>query len=152
MGAEQAGDVGADDLMAGGRSRKTHGGAQSRGAETAGTFGEAVEICVGAAKTQQAERVRPRTSQGQEQEVDTGPPRTPAEQEPGGSLCSEPSRTRPGTGAGSGGSPSTSPSWTGTKCEGGSAWDPSGTGPGTGSGCGGRSFMNPCGTGPGTGL
>ncbi|MEQ2289903.1 hypothetical protein AMECASPLE_037985 [Ameca splendens] len=82
-GDQQAGDVGADDLTAGGGNRRTHVGAQRRGAETAGTFGKAVEICGGAAETQQAEKVCPRTPQGQEQEVETGPPRTPPEREPG---------------------------------------------------------------------
>ncbi|MEQ2224940.1 hypothetical protein ILYODFUR_012497 [Ilyodon furcidens] len=81
VGAEQAGDVGADDLTAGGGTRRTHGGTQRRGAETAGTCGEAVEICGIAAETQQAERMRPHNPQGQE--VETGPPRTPPEREPG---------------------------------------------------------------------
>ncbi|KAK5615256.1 hypothetical protein CRENBAI_003823 [Crenichthys baileyi] len=54
-GDQHAGDVVADDLTAGGGTGRTHGGAQRRGAETAGTFGEAVEICGG---TQQVERVQ----------------------------------------------------------------------------------------------
>ncbi|KAK5618429.1 hypothetical protein CRENBAI_018463 [Crenichthys baileyi] len=83
VGAEQAGDEGADDLTAGSGTRRTHGGAQRHGAKTAGTFVEAVEICGGAAETQQAERVRPRTPQGQEQEVETGPSLTPPVREPG---------------------------------------------------------------------
>ncbi|MED6271251.1 Amyloid-beta A4 precursor protein-binding A member 1, partial [Characodon lateralis] len=65
-GDQQAGDVGADDVTAGGGTRTTHGGAQRHGeetagtqaigAETAGTFGEAVEICGGSAEAQHAER------------------------------------------------------------------------------------------------
>ncbi|KAK5599118.1 hypothetical protein CRENBAI_025845 [Crenichthys baileyi] len=78
VGAEQAGDLGADHLTAGSGTRRTHGGAKRRGAETAGTFGKAMEI-----ETKQAERVRLRTPQRQEQEVETGSPRTPPEREPG---------------------------------------------------------------------
>ncbi|KAK5614015.1 hypothetical protein CRENBAI_012724 [Crenichthys baileyi] len=93
VGAADAGDVGTDDLTAGGGTRRTHGGAQrcgaeitstqARGVETAGTFGEALKICGRAAEAQRAKRLRPHTPQGQEQEVETGPPQTNPEREPG---------------------------------------------------------------------
>ncbi|MEQ2242712.1 hypothetical protein ILYODFUR_038874 [Ilyodon furcidens] len=81
---QTAGDVGADDLTAGSGTRRIHGGAQRHGVETNGTqasgaktartFGEAVEICGGAPAAQHEERVRPRTPQGQEKEVETCAP------------------------------------------------------------------------------
>ncbi|KAK5608925.1 hypothetical protein CRENBAI_018074 [Crenichthys baileyi] len=121
-GNQQAGDVGADNLTASGGTRRTHGGARRRGveiagtqpsgAETAGTFGEAMELCSGEGASSHPSG----TGTGSGDSLFTNSSGMGTRN--GGSLSSEPSRTGPGTGAGSGGSPSTSPSRTGTECEG----------------------------------
>ncbi|KAK5616685.1 hypothetical protein CRENBAI_000517 [Crenichthys baileyi] len=94
-------------------------------AKTAGTFGEAVGICGGAAE-EHAKRVRLRSPQGQEKEVETGSPTNSSgtrTRDGGISSPGPPERNREQEQRVGAVHPQT-PMDKGTKCEGSSAWAP----------------------------
>ncbi|XP_047201614.1 uncharacterized protein LOC124855662 [Girardinichthys multiradiatus] len=134
VGAEQTDDVGADDLKAGVRTRRTHGGAQRHRDrwDLRRGHGDLRQSCQDTASGEGASLHPSGTGTGSGDRSSTTSSGTGTRDV--GSSSSEPSRTGPGTRAGSGSSPFTRPSRTGTQCEGGSAWDPPRTELGTGSG------------------